>query len=250
MASRRKSRKLSEDINASVANTTQSNNTFQDNRLSSQAQLKLMSGMSTMQRNAKGGGRKVEMSELPKDVAENYMISSFKKGKFEQPELDEKGQVIQKVTKSSYDGGELFSVSRGDLGTGTDTTKKTRAYVNSPSTYKPSFVEINYLVGSSSFSAPIKQVYSASNPQPTLGYSSGSLYDAGHKLASQNGGRGDVNDWVFPQNPAFNQGNSRNMTSSEKSSTGKTYPVWRAHEQHFHNEVNRVGSGVWWFAQG
>lgn len=190
----------------------------------------------------------VDINDLPEDQAKSYMMESFKKGKFSPPELDAKGNLVQlKPTKSDYDGGEMFVLSKNDLDSGTGTNSTTQKYVNAPSTFKPSFVQFNYLTSSKKpKSIGTNLVYSADNPQPSMSYSSGSFYDAGHKLASQNGGLGDDTDWVFPQNPAFNQGNSRLMNKKEKLATGKTYPVWRAHEQRFHNDVKIDGYGVWW----
>ena len=192
--------------------------------------------------------KKISIEDLPEEQAKLYMISAYKKREFIPPEVDQKGNLLQlKPTKSSYDGGEMFVVSDKDLDTGTNTNSATREYVNDSKTFKPTFVQFNYLTSSSKPSSISNNlVYSVDNPQPSISYSSGSFYDAGHKLASQNGGLGDDNDWVFPQNPAFNQGNSRLLNTKEKQATGKTFPKWRAHEQFFHDEVKKNGYGVWW----
>lgn len=249
MASRQYSKVQPEEKSRSVASHAAKSAQWVDRRLSTLAQRKMMHSMLPIQREEKKR-KSIALSDLPEETARDYMIASFKKGKFVAPELDENGKVMQRVVRGFHDGGEYFAITKSDLNTGTGTSTGTRNYVNHPSTPKPSYVEFDYLIGSGSMSMPITNVFYADNPQATNSYSSGSYYDAGHKLASQNGGKGDVNDWVFPQNPAFNQGNSRLRTKAEKISNGKTYPVWRAHEQHFHNEVKKHGAGVWWVAFG
>lgn len=202
---------------------------------------------SAIQREEKPGVQQVDIKTLPEEQAKSYMIACYEKGSFEPPEVDGRGTLQLKPVKSAYDGGELFSVSSSDLDTGTATNSTTREYVNNPKTFKPTFVQFNYLfAGTKQTSIKNTLVYSVDNPQSTLSYSSGSFYDAGHKLASQNGGLGDDNDWVFPQNPSLNQGNSRLLSPAEKSSSEKSYPKWREHEQYFHDEVKKNGYGVWW----
>jgi hypothetical protein len=134
-------------------------------------------------------------------------------------------------------------VKKGDLDTGTPTTKATRAYVNSGVT-APSSIEFNYLIGGGKPST--KHRWVTDNPTPTIAYKSGTIWDAGHKLAGQNGGYGCKNDWVFPQNPAFNQGNGMHMTLAERALVPDTYSEWRGLEQEFHDDVKLHGNGMWW----
>jgi hypothetical protein len=163
--------------------------------------------------------------------------------------------VLQQVTKSTVGGWERFEVQKGDLGKGTGTTSSTRAYVNDPSTKKPASISFAYhKIGVSPGTVTATQL---DNPKSTLSYKSGSYWDAGHKLGRQNGGSGSDNDWVFPQTPSVNQGNTRNMTDKEKeeyeeyvdSQGGDTMSAkWRAHEDSFKELVNTSATGgYWWF---
>ncbi|MDE1462118.1 hypothetical protein [Spartinivicinus poritis] len=221
-------------------------NKTKDDRKYLDLKVRKQVGSNLLQRK-KEGSKLVDIAELPESQAKLYMIAAFKKGEYKPPLIDDKGTLQLKPTKSSYKGGEMFSVSKADLNTGTDTTKDTRDYVNDPSTFKPTFIQFQYLISNGlKTSLPVNMTYKADNPKASTGYASGSYYDAGHKLASQNGGLGDDRNWVFPQNPAFNQGNSRFMTSAEKTTYGKTNPYWRGHEQFFHDEVQKHGYGIWW----
>ncbi|NEQ51678.1 MAG: hypothetical protein F6K11_16315 [Leptolyngbya sp. SIO3F4] len=196
--------------------------------------------------------RPADIRELPAQKAREYMLDRFRKGSYQPPLVNAKGEVVQRTPKkSSYSGGDLFLVSSSDLNTGTDTSTGTRAYVNNSGTYKPSAVRFDYMTASTGSSAKSKVVsnpkaFETDNPMSDSSYSSGSYWDAGHKLGKQNGGLGDVNSWVFPQTPAYNQGNSKNMSSTTMSSIGKTRPEWREHEDDFHSDVAKNGWGAWW----
>ncbi len=163
--------------------------------------------------------------------------------------------VLQRVTKTAVGGWERFEVHKGDLGKGSGTNASTRAHVNDPSTKKPSSVQFAYHeIGVAPSSITANKI---DNPQSTLSYKSGSYWDAGHKLGRQNGGSGVDNDWVFPQTPSVNQGNTRNMTDLEKqqyetfvdSQGGDTMSQkWRAHEDSFNSLVTKSSAGgYWWF---
>ncbi len=163
--------------------------------------------------------------------------------------------VLQRVTKTTVSGWERFEVHKGDLGKGSGTNSTTRAHVNDPSTKKPSSINFAYHeIGISPTSITANKI---ENPQSTLSYKSGSYWDAGHKLGRQNGGSGTDTDWVFPQTPSINQGNTRNMTELEKqqyetfvdSQGGDTMSQkWRSHEDSFNSLVSKSSAGgYWWF---
>ncbi|WP_343606139.1 DUF4157 domain-containing protein [Fluviicola sp.] len=192
--------------------------------------------------------KEVSLNELPEDKARKHLSDSFKKGEITPPLVNESGQVVQRVPSvESWGGGELYTVLHTDLGKGTVTSDGTRTYVNEGSTPKPKTIKFDY--ASAKHTGTAKNVvvknplaWAAKNSKADRAYKSGRLWDAGHKLGRQNGGYGDRNDWVFPQNPALNQGNHRNMDDSPE----ETHPIWRAHEDSFHNGVEQDGGGVWW----
>lgn len=128
-----------------------------------------------------------------------------------------------------------FTVLKADLNHGTGTSQGTRNYVNDPVSWPNVAGTVNYsydifdlhntLVDSDSGSAPNPPDHKARN------------WDAGHTLGNQNGGLGDVNAWVFPQNPSFNRGNNH--------FGAKTYHDWRYCENEFHKAVHANGKGRW-----
>lgn len=161
--------------------------------------------------------------------------------------LSTKNKIIQRVTKSSWNGGDLFTVEHSDLNCGTSTTDDTRTYVNTLNCI-PTKVHFDYAVSNVSTndavvavkSAP--NVYVADNIKADNPYKSGRYWDAGHKLARQNGGYGHLNDWVFPQTPSMNQGNSRLMNTQQYS-----FPFWREHENNFNKLMSdSKAHGCWW----
>ena len=85
-----------------------------------------------------------------------------------------------------------FKVDKSHLGTGTKTTAKTRQYVNNPNTRVP------YKIQSSFKSGKESRRLSVDNPRSKR-------MDAGHSLGNQSGGKGHVNEHVFPQNPSINR---------------------------------------------
>lgn len=131
----------------------------------------------------------------------------------------------------SYD----FTVLKNDLNKGTNTTKETREYVNSwaaiPGTVNYSYEIYDVNQGDKKVD---QDSGSTANPNPMK---IGQNWDAGHSLGRQNGGLGDDKDWVFPQNPQFNRGNSYFGQ--------KTYQDWRYCENVFHNSVYQYGKGRW-----
>jgi Domain of unknown function (DUF4157) len=187
----------------------------------------------------------VDLEQMSEADAHKYLADSFKKGTLGNPSGKSEA-TVQRVTKESYKGGDLFTVLKSDLNKGTGTSKGTREYVNDDYTDKPDNILFDFATNYSSKKAKAtvkgnKKAYGLDNPEADRSYKSGSYWDAGHKLGRQNGGYGDVNSWVFPQNPAFNQGNSRNMDDVEE-----TYPLWREFENEFHEGVKSDGGGVWW----
>ena len=191
--------------------------------------------------------REVEISELSDEDARKHISDSFRKGKTNKPLINQSGGLVQRLPKKeSHLGGDLFTVLKSDLNTGTGTSEGTRNYVNNPKTYKPDSILFDYQSAQSP-KAGVKEVkgnksaFEVENPEADYSYKSGKLWDAGHKLGRQNGGLGNDNDWVFPQNPAFNQGNSKNM-----SDVDETRPWWRQHEDDFHEGVKKDGAGAWW----
>ncbi len=191
--------------------------------------------------------RQADVSELSEDDAHRYITASFKNGGGEKPLVNSTGALIQRaVTRSTHEGGELFSITKSDLGTGTATTQGTRDYVNDAKTYKPDTVLFDYATGANKVAGKNTvtardEAHKMGNPEADRSYKSGKIWDAGHKLGRQNGGKGDENDWVFPQNPALNQGNRRNMDGIEE-----THTKWRAHEDEFRKGVDKDGAGAWW----
>jgi len=191
--------------------------------------------------------REVDITELSDGDARKHVFESFKKGQMVKPLVDESGKVVQRVPqKLSYGGGDLFIVLKSDLGKGTGTSKTTRAYVNNPGTPKPGAILFDYETANSTAKSQAlvkgnKNAWEVENPEADRTYKSGSYWDAGHKLGRQNGGLGNDVNWVFPQNPAFNQGNSRNMDDVDE-----TRPYWRQHEDDFNSGVRKDGAGAWW----
>jgi hypothetical protein len=122
-----------------------------------------------------------------------------------------------------------FSVKKGDLGSGSNTNEGTRNFVNDVKTPVPSTVSWSYSSGTDSDSGTVDN--DSSNK-------SSGRWDAGHLLGRQNGGRGDLDDWVFPQNPQVNRGNSDDYGNP-------TYEEWRKPENNFKEAVNKNGSGTW-----
>lgn len=196
---------------------------------------------------AEDGLRRVSLKQLSDEDAHKHLAESFKKGKMEEPLVNASGGLVQRTPKKqSWNGGDLFTVLDSDLGTGTGTSEGTRNYVNDPGTDKPDSILFDYATNKNTAKASQavkgnKYAYETENPEADRSYKSGRHWDAGHKLGRQNGGLGDQDDWVFPQNPAFNQGNSRNMDDVEE-----TYPLWRGYENDFHDGVASDGGGVWW----
>jgi len=205
-----------------------------------------------IQRQVPENAREVDISLLPEEDAREHMMSMFKTKVYENPLVDQGGDLIQRTpSKGTHSGGDLFGVAKSDLNTGTDTTKKTRDHVNDASTTKPSAILFDFLTASTGSKARSGVVSNAlafetENPKADLPYSSGNYWDAGHKLGKQNGGLGDNNDWVFPQTPAYNQGNSKNMNKSTMATIGKTRDEWRGLEDEFHDGVASDGAGYWW----
>lgn len=221
-----------------------SNNAFVDSRSEFIATNRLINAIQRKQNKVN------DFNSLQEGDAKKLMIEMFKKKKFLSSRMEE--ESIQRIPdKSSYLGGDLFTVSKSDLGKGTETNTITQEHVNESSTPKPSSVYFDYATASGKIKATgiIKQeplAYEVDNPVADSAYSTGKKWDAGHKLGKQNGGLGDNKDWVFPQTPAFNQGNSRLMNVATMKSIGATYPLWREHENHFHDGVASDGAGCWW----
>ncbi|WP_233079895.1 eCIS core domain-containing protein [Rheinheimera soli] len=148
------------------------------------------------------------------------------------------GEVVQRLVNApiSLNNPYTFMVVPADLGTGTVTTPGTRTYVNNPATPKFPTVSFSYAFYPPGAAAPVAgaapgPLANIPNPPPGAGN-----YDAGHSLGRQNGGRGDLNNWVFPQDAIVNRG------------WGGTFGIWRAHENAFNAGVAALGPGgfgVW-----
>ncbi|RUL79013.1 hypothetical protein [Dyella choica] len=194
------------------------------------------------------GVAEVPLDTLSEEEKHKHLADSFKKGQVKNPVVNAAGALVQRRPhKESYSNGDLFTVTKKDLDTGTDTSKATRKYVNEPNTPKPESISFDYATGKSGKVAKttVTQrddvIDDVDNPQADKAYDNGNYWDAGHKLGRQNGGLGNAKDWVFPQNPAINQGNNKNMNNEEKR-----HPLWRAHEDSFYEGVAESGGGAWW----
>ncbi len=144
--------------------------------------------------------------------------------------LHVRGAIIQKVKEKLGNPSE-FEVDKSDLNKGTATSEGTRTYVNEGTTTKPSKINWEYKIPT----AGLSDSGTADNP---VSIKSGGRWDAGHLLGRQNGGKGDINAWVFPQNPQINRGNYDDADNP-------TYVAWRAVENTFHGLVDTHGKGTW-----
>jgi hypothetical protein len=116
-------------------------------------------------------------------------------------------------------------MSPQELTHGTGTNQGTRDYVNDPNTPVPQYVQTSYsMSGGQTGHTEFQNLPSHSG-----------RWAAGHTFARQNGGPGNVNSGVFPQNSQINSGNSYNGTP--------TYDTWRRHEQNI-NTALRSGQTV------
>jgi hypothetical protein len=116
-----------------------------------------------------------------------------------------------------------YGLKPGDAGTGTDTNKGTRQYVNDPNTPVPAEVGFAY--------AGANGVNGHGGFMNTLG--NNTTYDAGHILGRQNGGAGHVNEGVFPQNRQINQGHAG------------TFDTWRRHEDNVNKTLKGGHDATW-----
>lgn len=118
-------------------------------------------------------------------------------------------------------------VQQGDLNQGTGTNQNVRDHVNTGQGI-PAEVSSSWAAGPESGNSTF---------QNTPSTTASGRWHAGHMLARQNGGLGDVTSEVFPQNAQINMGNSLNGQP--------TYDQWRGQEQNFHNAVGQHGQGDW-----
>lgn len=130
----------------------------------------------------------------------------------------------------SYD----FTIVKADLGKGTATSQGTRDFVNGWSAVPKN---VNYSYDIMDVSNGDTVVVSDAGTSPNPPDHVGRPWDAGHSLGRQNGGLGDDDGWVFPQNPSFNRGNNY--------FGAKTYKDWRYCENVFHDHVSDYGKGRW-----
>lgn len=128
-----------------------------------------------------------------------------------------------------------FTIDKADMKNGSGTSQGTRDYVNSWANV-PGTVNYSYEIYDTKNSDTLVDADTGSAPNPAP-MKVGQRWDAGHSLGNQNGGKGDIDGWVFPQNPQFNRGNSYNGQ--------KTYKDWRYCENVFHNSVDEYGKGRW-----
>jgi hypothetical protein len=138
--------------------------------------------------------------------------------------------IIQRL-KAQLGNPAIFEVDKNDMSGGTPTSIETREYVNEPKTPKHGTINWSYSIPGTK----IKDSGTASNPSSIK---SNGRWDAGHLLGRQNGGKGDINSWVFPQNPQINRGNYDDADNP-------TYVDWRGVENTFHDNVNTYGKGIW-----
>lgn len=106
--------------------------------------------------------------------------------------ITESKNTIQRKyqSKEKFSDGELYMVNRENLDTGTETTSKTREYVNCSSVKKPNLIYFDYEFDDSSAENAANKIknnplslFWVNNPKPDKSYSSGKYWDAGHKLA-------------------------------------------------------------------
>ena len=120
-----------------------------------------------------------------------------------------------------------FDVEPQHLDHGTDTNQGTRDHVNGVAPV-PAEVSYGWSVGRQH----------GGGEHANVAPEDGGRWDAGHILARQNGGLGNVNAGVFPQNPQINRGNHLGGE--------RTRDQWRGPEQAFHNNVqDQDRSGTW-----
>jgi hypothetical protein len=181
-----------------------------------QQQEKINSGIQSHQTNAEPIQRNAALGAVRSILKEKGVVQKKSSG------------VAQRAVNAiSLGNPYTFTITKADLGTGTKTSAGTRNYVNNVGTAKPANVDWAAITWNAMFVQQTNNQGTVNNPVPA------GNYDAGHALARQNGGLGNNNAWVFPQNPDVNQGHAGRHAD------------WRAHEQQFHNDVNTHGAGVW-----
>jgi hypothetical protein len=117
-----------------------------------------------------------------------------------------------------------YEFDQSNLDQGTGTSQETRDFVNDPATAKPAEIQFGYSVG---------RGFNGSG-EFANGPDDDGQYQAGHRLARQNGGYGDRPEEVFPQNGAINMGHAG------------THADWRQHEQAIHDHVRDNGGTATW----
>jgi hypothetical protein len=122
------------------------------------------------------------------------------------------------------------TVRPAELGTGTETTKETRDYVNSATIAYPEQIAMEY-----SSRRGRKRAGRGVTEFINAPLARGQRADAGHIIGRQNGGLGDDPAAVFPQNPQQNRGN---LLKGEP-----TRGLWRAHEDAIH-DLAEAGTDV------
>ena len=117
-----------------------------------------------------------------------------------------------------------FHVEPGQLDTGTETNQGTRDYSNGRVEGAPAPAaqwDARWGVGGQSGAGSFQNTAPAD----------GGVWHAGHLLARQNGGLGNVNAGVLPQNPQYNSG--------VRLDGERTFDSWRGQEQQFHDQVQQ-----------
>lgn len=141
-----------------------------------------------------------------------------------------------------------YQVNKHDIHRGTETTDKTRDYVNGPNFngnyYQGGTINLRYEVGRTPINNFTGNAVVITNiPNPSIQIPNRSIWDAGHALPKQIGGMGHLSNHVFPQSPPVNQGN--NNANYNIVPGASNFLLWRTYENNFANRVLFSGHGRW-----
>lgn len=144
--------------------------------------------------------------------------------------------IIQRVVRPAPGIGaqNSYYVTANDLGNGTGTTPAVRVWAqqNAPG---PNPINFRYAAANPNPPGAVVGAWFGPFAAPNLAPAGGANWHAGHILARQNGGFGNIAspDWLMPQDPQVNMGHAG------------TWGWWRAHEVAFNNLVQVNGAGIW-----
>ena len=157
-------------------------------------------------------------------------------GNIERKRMNTKNTLLQCLRYDIHTGGFPFEyvIDSNELGRGTKTNPVTRNHVNN-NMIAPNNFNLVYVTYTNKADAlnDVGHIYRSPILQVQNPVIPGTRWDAGHALARQNGGLGDIVNHVFPQNKIINRG------------WNGTYNNWKFYEQDFHNKVFRDGFGRW-----